>query len=462
MPPINLGNIVGLLPGTAAPAKTYILWSHILNNSFPDERVLKRYNTLTTSWEAIDAGENFFLPPVIDYNQTIPPASPTVGDAYLIASSGATGAWAGKSNNHAVWYGHTWRFIAPKTGANVRSKGAPIDTEYVFTGGVWVSAITTLGGGAAGYVLQFQGSSWVKTILLKDTAGVNTIRLSDRVLQDASANYSLDWNNRYLRNSTQDIVLNWNTYNLFDSNTVLSHDWSGRHLFKASPSAVKVMDYNLQTLTEGNTVKLDWLNGLFKDSLGAKSGDWESRQLYRGSESLAIDYQQSFLYDNSETNSIGWNSRHLLDASNVNAIDWDNRFLQNSSGDGIVQWNIGLLYDNNPNISIDWMSRVLQNLSGVSVDWVNNQLFDTSNILSTNWENRLLYNSVGDNVADWSGTNALFELISTTNGFLPPRMTTTQKNAIAIPSEGLVIYDLTLGKLCVFGAGAIWETVTSI
>jgi hypothetical protein len=49
---------------------------------------------------------------------------------------------------------------------------------------------------------------------------------------------------------------------------------------------------------------------------------------------------------------------------------------------------------------------------------------------------------------------------STTQGFLPPRMTTTEKNAIASPATGLVVFDTTLGKLCVF-AGT-WQTITSV
>jgi hypothetical protein len=57
--------------------------------------------------------------------------------------------------------------------------------------------------------------------------------------------------------------------------------------------------------------------------------------------------------------------------------------------------------------------------------------------------------------------SAEFEVESTTQGFLPPRMTTTQKNAIATPASGLVVYDTTLGKLCVRGAAA-WETITSL
>lgn len=58
-------------------------------------------------------------------------------------------------------------------------------------------------------------------------------------------------------------------------------------------------------------------------------------------------------------------------------------------------------------------------------------------------------------------TSALLNLVSTTKGFLPPRMTTTQKNAIATPAAGLVVYDTTLNKLCVRTAAA-WETITSI
>ena len=50
---------------------------------------------------------------------------------------------------------------------------------------------------------------------------------------------------------------------------------------------------------------------------------------------------------------------------------------------------------------------------------------------------------------------------STTQGVLFPRMTTTQKNAIATPATGLVVFDTTLNKLCVRGASA-WETITSL
>ena len=56
--------------------------------------------------------------------------------------------------------------------------------------------------------------------------------------------------------------------------------------------------------------------------------------------------------------------------------------------------------------------------------------------------------------------SAVFEIQSTTQGFLPPRMTTAQKNAITSPAEGLQIYDSTLKKMCFFN-GTAWQTITS-
>jgi hypothetical protein len=53
------------------------------------------------------------------------------------------------------------------------------------------------------------------------------------------------------------------------------------------------------------------------------------------------------------------------------------------------------------------------------------------------------------------GTNspaasALMDLTSTTKGFLPPRMTTTQRDAISSPAAGLLIYNTTTSKLQVY------------
>ncbi len=57
--------------------------------------------------------------------------------------------------------------------------------------------------------------------------------------------------------------------------------------------------------------------------------------------------------------------------------------------------------------------------------------------------------------------SAQLQVWSETKGFLPPRMTTTQKNAIASPGTGLLVYDTTLNKLSLW-TGAAWETVPSV
>ncbi len=56
--------------------------------------------------------------------------------------------------------------------------------------------------------------------------------------------------------------------------------------------------------------------------------------------------------------------------------------------------------------------------------------------------------------------SAIVDVQSLTQGLRVPNMTTVQKNAIAAPAKGLIVYDTTLDKLCVFTTG--WETITSI
>jgi len=52
--------------------------------------------------------------------------------------------------------------------------------------------------------------------------------------------------------------------------------------------------------------------------------------------------------------------------------------------------------------------------------------------------------------------SAKLDVSSTTQGFLPPRMTTTEKNAISSPASGLIVYDSTTNKLCCYN-GTSWN-----
>ena len=52
---------------------------------------------------------------VKDRNLTAPPGSPASGDTYIPAAT-ATGAWAGKETQVAVWDGSAWVFGVPREG----------------------------------------------------------------------------------------------------------------------------------------------------------------------------------------------------------------------------------------------------------------------------------------------------------------------------------------------------------
>jgi hypothetical protein len=61
---------------------------------------------------------------------------------------------------------------------------------------------------------------------------------------------------------------------------------------------------------------------------------------------------------------------------------------------------------------------------------------------------------------DTPNAKALLDVASTTKGFLPPRMTTAQRDAITSVPAGLMIYNTSTNKLNFYN-GSAWEAVTS-
>jgi len=57
--------------------------------------------------------------------------------------------------------------------------------------------------------------------------------------------------------------------------------------------------------------------------------------------------------------------------------------------------------------------------------------------------------------------SAILQADSTTQGFLPPRMTSTQINAITSPAEGLVVFNTDITHLCIF-ANSSWHRLVHI
>lgn len=100
--------------------------------------------------------------------------------------------------------------------------------------------------------------------------------------------------------------------------------------------------------------------------------------------------------------------------------------------------------------------------------YINQPLLTTSNVtFSGITNNGLTYfnNSVGIGTPT-PNSSSILDITSTTKGFLPPRMTTLQKNAIASPSIGLTLYDTDNNSLEVYNGSSwgklnnIWGTIT--
>jgi hypothetical protein len=109
--------------------------------------------TEQTSWEdTIPSGASG--PPtdtVRSASVTSPPASPADGDAYIIPA-GATGAWAGRTNEIAFWDGDSWVYYetAELSGVTVYNLDDEVFLTYDATNDEWVPIIvgdTSAGGG---------------------------------------------------------------------------------------------------------------------------------------------------------------------------------------------------------------------------------------------------------------------------------------------------------------------------
>jgi len=97
--------------------------------------------------------------------------------------------------------------------------------------------------------------------------------------------------------------------------------------------------------------------------------------------------------------------------------------------------------------------------SNFSSSWANIQQIGSSAIVNP-WvlSGNDVYNTTGDVGIGTSSPNAsaLLDLTSTTKGFLPPRMTTTQRDAISPVVSGLVIFNTTINQLETY-TGSKWN-----
>jgi len=156
---------------------------------------------------------------------------------------------------------------------------------------------------------------------------------------------------------------------------------------------------------------------------------------------------------------------HIKGSGNLSATT--SLLVQNSSGTqllkvtddgkttfgGALTISSNLIYDGingDKSFYISGNTTVASNYQAISLRVFNGTAYGSGlEVVGNNAESRVGIGTTSPN------DSAKLQLDSTTKGFLPPRMTTTQKNAISSPAAGLQVYDSTLNQMSYYN-GSTW------
>jgi hypothetical protein len=162
---------------------------------------------------------------------------------------------------------------------------------------------------------------------------------------------------------------------------------------------------------------------------------------------------------------IGVNALYHLNTGNFNVAIGNNALVATKGGN-----NIGIGYSAGSNLTTGTNNTIVGYYTGLGITTGSKNTIIGANIsgLATSLSNTIILadgdgviryycNSDGSTGIGTSTPNASAKLdvSSTTQGVLLPRMTTTQKNAISSPAEGLEVYDLTLHQKSYYN-GTTW------
>lgn len=228
---------------------------------------------------------------------------------------------------------------------------------------------------------------------------------------------------------------------------------------------------------------------LGKDCLIVSTG-WENVAIgYSALPKLLYAHNNIAIGVNSMLQSLTGNSNIAIGANSMAAgtTGDENIYLGKNSGhrnDG-ANYNIGLgfranygdsLYTGEKNIVMGYYANH-NNTGGSSNILIGNNTYKSSPSASNelNIANALFGYNINQGGSGTPGTNPQFAIgkvtpdasaildlnSTTTRGFILPSMTTTQRNAITSPADGLQVYDTTLNQMCFYSATAGgWRKIT--
>jgi len=264
----------------------------------------------------------------------------------------------------------------------------------------------------------------------------------------------------------------------------------GLLIFVTSDSTFYYYDNNywVKILNEHNTDD-DWVvNGInmysgISGNVGIGTSSPDSKfQVY--SNGLGVDISRGFdalggitFHEDNTTNAQwifpffrGWQSDNLIIRDDIAHIDvMTFEYGTGKVGIGTVP-NVKFQIDGGTDASLSNGSgyAVIGAEDGTNIVMDNNEIIARNNgvssklfIQSSGSTASTILNADGGNVGVGTTSpdaSAVLDLNSSAKGFLPPRMTATQMNAIASPSAGLMVYNTTINSIC-FYDGSRWKNV---
>jgi hypothetical protein len=134
------------------------------------------------------------------------------------------------------------------------------------------------------------------------------------------------------------------------------------------------------------------------------------------------------------------------------------QYIYNTSNTATIKLDsAGDSYFNGGNVGIGTTSpNAKLNVNGnIKIEGTNSLLFGGSPSVPS-WE---IKHDGSDLIINDTGTNVGSVLFNNDEGIVLPRLTTTEINAISLPSTGLTVYNTTLNTLCFYN-GSSWQKVS--
>ena len=143
----------------------------------------------------------------------------------------------------------------------------------------------------------------------------------------------------------------------------------------------------------------------------------------------------------------------------VNSIAIGNSAGQDSQSTNSIIFNASGSVLNSPNPGLYVKPVRSNNISGGGLLQYNtstSEIYKSNTLANVTITDKVIIGSLSETT-----TSAVLEANSTTKGFLPPRMTNTERNAIPSPNEGLMIWNITESELNVYN-GSLWINMAGI